>query len=253
MRWPLPALCVWALSWALFLLLRHGGLSSLLAFVGACCGGLAGGAFAAVRGFSRWRQALIVLGFPLSAAASGLAAGWPAWVWLLPLLLLLALYPLRSWRDAPLFPTPRNALTGLSKATALPSSAHILDAGCGLGDGLLALRREFPSAHIVGLEWSFLLRLLCAGRCHLAAAKVEVERGDIWAANWSGYDLVYLFQRPESMARAMHKAQSEMRPGAWLVSLEFEVAGQVPTLRLDAHTGKPVWLYRLPTKELVNY
>ncbi|XVJ70494.1 MAG: class I SAM-dependent methyltransferase [Rhizobacter sp.] len=249
MRWPLPALFVWGLAWVLFWLLHHWGLSSLLAFVGGCCGGLAGGAFAAVRGLSRWRQMLIVLGFPLSAAASGFAAGWPAWVWLLPLLLLLALYPLRSWRDAPLFPTPRDALTGLSKATALPSSVRILDAGCGLGDGLLALRREFPSAHIVGLEWSVLLRLLCAARCRLVGAQVEVERGDIWAADWSPYDMVYLFQRPESMARAMDKALSEMRPGAWLVSLEFEVAGRAPTLRLDAHAGKPVWLYRLPLKE----
>jgi SAM-dependent methyltransferase len=195
---------------------------------------------------------MIVLGFPVSVAASGFAAGWPAWVWLLPLLLLLALYPLRSWRDAPLFPTPRDALTGLSNAVALPSSVRILDAGCGLGDGLLALRREFPSAHVVGLEWSYLLRVLCAVRCKVAAAKVEVERGDIWAADWSPYDMVYLFQRPESMARAMDKALSEMRPGAWLVSLEFEVAGRAPTSRLDAHAGKPVWLYRLSLNEAAN-
>ena len=248
MSWPLPALFVWALAWALFLVLGHGGLPTLVAFLAACGGGLAGASFAAMRGFSRWRQGMIVLGFPVSAAASGFAAGWPAWVWLLPLLLLLALYPLRSWRDAPLFPTPRDALTGLSNAAALPSSVRILDAGCGLGDGLLALRREFPSAHIVGLEWSVLLRLLCALRCRLAGAKVEVGRGDIWAADWSPYDMVYLFQRPESMARAMDKAKCEMRPGAWLVSLEFEVAGHVPTLRLDAHVGKPVWLYRLPLK-----
>ena len=166
----------------------------------------------------------------------------------MPLLLLLALYPLRSWRDAPLFPTPRDALTGLAKAVALPPGVRILDAGCGLGDGLLALRSEFPSAHIGGLEWSFLLRLLCAARCRLAGAKVEVERGDIWAADWSPYDMVYLFQRPESMARAMDKALSEMRPGAWLVSLEFEVVGRAATSRLEAHAGKPLWLYRLPLK-----
>ena len=31
------------------------------------------------------------------------------------------------------------------------------------------------------------------------------RRGDIWAADWSGYELVYLFQRPESMARALSR------------------------------------------------
>ncbi len=248
MIWPLPALCTWALSWALFWMQSQLGLPSLLAFLGACFGGLAAAALAAVRGYSRWRQGLMVLGFPLSAAASGLASGWQAWFWLLPLLLLLALYPLRSWRDAPLFPTPRDALKSLANATALPAAARILDAGCGLGDGLLALRREFPSAQIVGLEWSVLLRFLCAMRCTLAGAHMEVRRGDIWAADWSSFDLVYLFQRPESMARAMDKAMAEMRPGTWLVSLEFEVAGRSPTKRLDAHLDKPVWLYQLPQK-----
>jgi hypothetical protein len=248
MIWPLPALCTWALAWASFWLLSQAGLPSLLAFLCACMGGFAAAAFVAVRGFSRWRQGLVVLGFPLSAAASGMASGWPAWFWLLPLLLLLALYPLRSWRDAPLFPTPRDALKGLAHATTMPAAARILDAGCGLGDGLLALRREFPSAQIVGLEWSFPLRLLCSLRCNWEGAQVEVRRGDMWAADWSPFDVVYLFQRPESMARAMDKALAEMRPGAWLVSLEFEVTGRAPTKQLDAHPEKPVWLYRLPQK-----
>jgi SAM-dependent methyltransferase len=246
MIWPLPALCVWAFAWALFAALSHLGLTHLFAFFGAFCCGLAGAALAAIRGFSRWRQGLMALGFPVSAAASGAAAGWPAWWWLLPLLLLLALYPLRSWRDAPLFPTPRDALTGLAKATALPPCARIMDAGCGLGDGLLALRREFPAADITGLEWSVLLQLLCKLRCGLHASQAHVRQADIWAADWSSYDLVYLFQRPESMARAINKASTEMRPGAWLVSLEFEVVGQAATARLDSHAGKPVWLYQIP-------
>lgn len=246
MMWPLPALGVWALAWALFLTLTHWGLPAAIAFLLTCFAGLLGAGLAAWRGLSRWRQGMMALGFPLSAAASGVAAGWPAWWWLLPLLLLLLLYPLRSWRDAPLFPTPHDALTGLAAATKLPASARLMDAGCGLGDGLLALRREFPVAHITGLEWSYLLQLLCKLRCAFCGAEIQVQRADIWAADWSGYDLVYLFQRPESMARAMDKARAELRPGAWLVSLEFEVVGQRETQRLDAHPGKPVWLYQMP-------
>jgi hypothetical protein len=48
---------------------------------------------------------LIAAGFPLSLALTG-AAGLPAWAWLVPLALLLLVYPLNAWRDAPLFPTP---------------------------------------------------------------------------------------------------------------------------------------------------
>jgi SAM-dependent methyltransferase len=246
MMWPLPALCVWALAWGLFAALVQWGVASFLAFLGACACGLLAAGFAAQYGWSRWRQGLMALGFPASAAASGVASGWPAWAWLIPLLLLLLLYPLRSWRDAPLFPTPYDALQGLAAATALPNSARLMDAGCGLGDGLLALRREYPTAQITGLEWSLLLHWLCRWRCLFAGTSVHVQRADIWQADWSAYDLVYVFQRPESMARAFQKARAELRPGAWLVSLEFEVAGQKATSTLDTHPGKPVWLYRMP-------
>ena len=37
--------------------------------------------------------------------------------------------------------------------------------------------------------------------------------------------MVYLFQRPESMQRAWDKARRDMRPGTWMVSLEFDVQG----------------------------
>jgi hypothetical protein len=81
-----------------------------------------------------------------------------------------------------------------------------------------ALRAAYPTARLVGIEWSWPLRLVCALRCPWA----QVRQGDIWRADWRPYDLVYLFQRPESMPRALAKAAAQMRPGSWLVSLEFE-------------------------------
>ena len=200
-------------------------------------------------GNSWWRRVFIAGGFPLSLALSlpslGLAA-LPAWAWLVPLLLLLAVYPLNAWRDAPLFPTPAHALDSLPQHAPLPDGAGVLDAGCGLGHGLTALRRAYPQAQLHGLEWSWPLRWLCALRCPWA----QVRRADIWAADWSEYDMVYLFQRPESMPRAVAKAQAELRPGAWLVSLEFEAIGIKPSAQCGEPDGKMVWLYQAPLNGL---
>lgn len=248
MIWPLPALLTWALAWTVFAALLAVGASPLQAMLAGVAVGLLLAAGAALRGATRWRQLFMAAGFPLSAAASGWAASVPAWVWLAPLLLLLALYPLRSWRDAPLFPTPAGALAGLAQATGLPPDARLMDAGCGLGEGLFALREEFPQGRITGLEWSWPLSRLCRLRCRARGARVEVRRADIWTASWAGCDLVYLFQRPESMQRAMRKAGAELRAGAWLASLEFEAVGWPPTARLESVAGKPVWLYRVPLK-----
>ena len=234
--WPLPALLVWAGAWLAFVGLRA-VVPPLPALLLACALGVAGSLLAA----TWWRRGLIALGFPLSAALAGVVA-LPGWAWLLPLALLLLVYPINAWRDAPLFPTPPGALRGLEAHAALADGAPILDAGCGVGDGLRALRAAYPRARLHGLEWSWPLALLCRLRCPWA----QVRRGDIWAADWSGYALVYVFQRPESMARVAAKAGADMAPGSWLVSLAFELPGVRPSARLRSFAGHGVWIYRLP-------
>jgi hypothetical protein len=236
--WPLPALLVWAGAWAVF-----AGVSSL--GVAAWVPAVAAAGLSAVLSFwgrTPWRRIFIAGGFPLSLMASGLGGSVPAWAWLLPLLLLACLYPLNTWRDAPLFPTPTGGLNGLAALVPLPAQARIVDAGCGLGAGLRELRREYPAACIEGWEWSWPLRFACAWRCRFA----HIRRADIWAADWSAQDMVYLFQRPESMARAADKAGRELRRGAWLASLEFEIGTLKARKVLNCADGRRVWLYQAP-------
>jgi hypothetical protein len=235
--WPLPALLAWALCWLAFVQLLGMELGGEVSLALATLLGVG----LSVLGKSWWRRLIISLGFPLSLAASG-GVGLPAWAWLIPMLLLLLVYPLNAWRDAPLFPTPANTLTQLPSIAALPPGARLLDAGCGLGHGLQALRLAYPQARLYGIEWSWPLTQLCRWRCPWA----DVSRGDIWRADWSRYDLVYLFQRPESMPRAIAKASAELRTGSWLVSLEFEATGLKPMARLEGAQGKPVWVYQIP-------
>lgn len=235
--WPLPALLCWALAWGHWLGLQSLGAGAGLAFA---CAVLIGGALAMLAA-SRWRRLMIAAGFPLSFALSGLASGGSALWWLLPLGLLAVAYPVRAWSDAPLFPTGAGALDGLDELIDLPANARVLDAGCGLGHGLQALRRVWPSARLEGIEWSRPWRLVAALRCPWA----QIQQGDMWAQSWADHDLVYLFQRPESMPRAVEKARREMRPGSWLVSLEFEAKGLRPHARLQHQDQRPVWIYAI--------
>jgi len=110
-----------------------------------------------------------------------------------------------------------------------------------MGDGLIELHRALPQARLEGVEWSALWRVVSAWRCPWAT----VRRGDMWADDWSAFDLVHLFQRPETMPRAMDKARAEMRPGSWLVSLEFDVPGMRPHARLQNEGHRPVWIYAI--------
>lgn len=239
-RWPLPAIFAWVLAWGLFKWLAGQGFAPVIALGAASALGVACSLWAD----SWWRRLLIGVGFPLSLAMTLASAGvqaFPAWAWLVPLGLLLLVYPINAWRDAPVFPTPADALLSLPSHAPLSVGALVLDAGSGAGDGLQALHAAYPEVVLHGLEWSWPLRFVGAWRCPWA----RVRRGDIWSADWSAYDMVYLFQRPESMTRAVIKA-GELRPGAYMVSLEFEAIHLRPSASYAAPGGKMVWVYKAP-------
>ena len=245
--WPMPALMAWAVCWFLYSLLTI--KTQAPAWVALLLATLAG-VLLSLLGKTWWRRLAIALGFPLSLFFSG-ALALPAWAWLLPLILLVLIYPLNAWRDAPLFPTPANALNDLPDVAPLEPGAKVLDAGCGLGHGLEALRQAYPLAELHGIEYSRPLAWLCQRRVNWLGLQAKVRRGDMWAQDWSGCDLVYLFQRPETMPRAVEKARQDLRSGAWLVSLEFEAEGFKPAAKLttqrdDGEAGKSVWVYRMP-------
>ncbi|WP_457392260.1 class I SAM-dependent methyltransferase [Roseateles sp. P5_E1] len=234
-RWPLPALLSWLAAWFIYAAALFAGLSpgpalALGAAVAAALGWLNG---------ERWRRLIVALGFPASVLALGWQGGASGLLWLAPLVLLWWLYPRRSWSEAPLFPTPRGALARLPALAPLPPGARVLDAGCGVGDGLRELLHIYPQARVEGVEWSRPLASLARWRVRGAT----VRQGDLWADDWAPFALVYVFQRPESMPRVWAKACAEQAPGSWLVSLDFAVPDVVPVANWQLPGGQPVWLY----------
>jgi len=125
--------------------------------------------------------------------------------------------------------------------------------GSGLGHGMQALRLRFPDAQLTGIERSALLALFSRLRLQwLSSARSDgsttVLCGDMWSSSWAEFDAVYLFQRPETMPRAWQKACADMKPGAWFISLAFEVPGKTADITYQGPGQRPVWAYRLPGK-----
>lgn len=225
--WPASALLSWGLGWAALRLLGASP-AGIAAFVGV-------GLVAALLHRRPWRRLCVALGPPLALAVLGLPL--PPWAWLALALALLALYPWSLWRDAPLYLTPPEAFVGLE--LPLAAGARLLDAGSGSGAGLRAWRRAFPALELHGIEASWPLWLWSRWRCPWAT----LRRGDLWHQDWGGFQLVYLFQRPESMPAALAKARTELRPGAWLLSLDFPLPGVKPALERAVAPRHRLYLY----------
>ena len=235
--WPRPAIFAWLSGWGLVLVASSIGLPSGWSLLV----GLVPAVWAQSRTSGAWRRAAVVLGLPLSLALTSGLSAVPPWAWLVAAGALLVLYPLQAWRDAPIFPTPVRALQDLPSAVQLPVGARILDVGSGLGHGMSALRTAYPDALVEGVERSAVLVLLS----RLRSGAAGVRHADMWRISWSGFSLVYCFQRPESMRRVWEKAKHELAEGGWLVSLEFEVPGMQAYARLNCQDGRPLWIYRL--------
>ena len=244
--WPVPALLAWGGGWAVWVVAARVGVHAGLALLAGLLPALLMLRYAT----AGWRRAVVLGGLPLSLLLVTGVDAVPAWAWLVAGAVLLLIYPVRAWRDAPWFPTPHDALRDLPAQAPLVAGARVLDAGSGLGDGLIALARAYPHAVRVGVEGGWLLAW--ASRLRLGRAGqtgARVVHGDFWRAEWSGFALVYLFQRPETMARAWAKASREMRAGAWLVSLEFPVEDLQAAGRAACPDGRPIWIYRVSGTE----
>lgn len=152
------------------------------------------------------------------------------------LTLLILVYPVQAWRDAPLYPTRRRSLAPL-KGGPWCKALRGLDLGAGLGDGLIALRTIAPATEWTGVEMSWPLVWVSRIRCPWA----RILRQDMWALDWAGYDLVYSFQRPETMSRLWEKARRELRPGSWVLSFQFAVPDLQPSWSAQNPDGQ--WLY----------
>ena len=84
LRWPLPALLVWAVAWCVYLLVLQGDLPAAIALGLASLCGAGASALGLKKQVSLARIFALVLGFPVSLWLSG-TTHFPYWLWLLPL------------------------------------------------------------------------------------------------------------------------------------------------------------------------
>ncbi len=78
------------------------------------------------------------------------------------------------------------------------------------------------------------------------AAWAQVRQGDVLRADGSKYDMIYQFQRPDSMPRAVAQASAKLRSGTYLMSLEFEAQAMAPLGVLRTVANKHEWAYHMP-------
>jgi hypothetical protein len=118
----------------------------------------------------------------------------------------------------------------------------LYDLGSGHGRVLVIAAGEF-SARAVGIEAGPVQRTVCRVNAlwNRVSPKVQIEGGDFFQADLSRADVIYAYLTSKYAGRLEEKLQRELKPGARVVTVAFDLPGWTPA---DFDRENLLYLYR---------
>ena len=189
------------------------------------------------RGLASWWRAIQLL-FPLALfGAAQLAI--PPLVSLAIFLFLLLLYWSTYRTQVPYYPSNRRVWDAVASLLPPAGVVRIVDIGSGLGGLVLDLQGRRPGIEAAGIELAPLPWFISRLRAWLAGSAAQFMRGDYENLDFARFDVVFAYLSPAAMPALWRKAAREMRPGAILLSYEFDIDDRLPNRTVYPTEGGP--------------
>lgn len=154
---------------------------------------------------------------------------------------------------APYVPSPQAVVDRMLDAAELKPGETLYDLGCGDGIVLITAARRF-GAKAVGVELS--KKLVDAAQERIRALnlqeRVKVIHGDLMNVNLEPADVVTVYLETASNDLLRPKLEKYLKPGARVVSHDFEIRGWKPVKveRIPAyHRDHMIYVYRMPPRK----
>ena len=128
----------------------------------------------------------------------------------------------------PYVPTPPAVVRKMVDFADLKGGETIYDLGCGDARILIEALRRKPNVRAIGYELPLGIWMLAKVRVYLAGFPVEIRMRDLWTANLSDADVVFLYLFPEVCAKLEKKLERELKPGAKVISHGFALPNWKP-------------------------
>jgi ubiquinone/menaquinone biosynthesis C-methylase UbiE len=179
----------------------------------------------------------------------------------LPILLLFALFVYPSAGQqfspdslAPYVPSPQAVVDKMLASARVKPGEVVYDLGCGDGRVVITAAQKFK-ARAVGVELSGDLYRSTLARVHALGLedKVRIVQANALRMNLSPADVVTLYLLTSSNERLKPNLEKYLRPGARVVSHDFEFRGWKPTetvkMQADGHTHT-IYVYEMGSQKL---
>jgi SAM-dependent methyltransferase len=149
-------------------------------------------------------------------------------------------------RAAPWVPTWKTDVDRFLALADIRPGTRFADLGC--GDGRLVIAAARAGADAVGYEISLLPYALAMLRRALLPrdlrTRAHIRFRDLWSVDLHGTDVVYTFLMPEHKERLRAKLETELAPGAIVVTYVWPIPGWTP-IATDMTEGRlKLFVYR---------
>ena len=193
---------------------------------------------------SWWR--LIHFSFPV---VIWLMSQWqvPSEIYLTGFMFSLGLFWTTFRSQVPFFPSRPIVWQQLARLIPQDRPIRLIDIGSGLGDVAMHIAKIRTDSLVEGVEVAPLPWLISYVRGKMRGSAAIFKMGDYRSLNFTNYDVVFAYLSPAAMPALWQKASQEMKAGSLLISLEFEVPGIAPSLRIAGAENSPmIYVWKLP-------
>jgi hypothetical protein len=149
--------------------------------------------------------------------------------------------------QVPFFPSRPVVWKQVAKLMPKDKPVRLIDIGSGLGDMPMYIAKMRPECRIEGVEIAPLPWVVSYIRAKIRRSSATFKLGDYRALDFANYDIVFAYLSPAAMLALWEKARQEMKSGSLLISLEFEIPGISPSMRIAGSEHSPmIYVWRLP-------
>ncbi len=201
--------------------------------------------FSHLVGMANWWR-WIHLCFPM--AILGMSS-WhaPNEIYLTGFIISLSLFWTTFRSQVPFFPSRPIVWRQVEKVMPKNRPLRLIDIGSGLGDMPMYIAKVRPESYIEGVEIAPLPWIVSFVRSKLRRSSAIFKLGDYRSLNFVDYDIIFAYLSPAAMLALWEKARQEMKSGSLLISLEFEIPGLTPSMRIAGGEHSPMlYVWRLP-------
>jgi len=130
----------------------------------------------------------------------------------------------------------------------LPAGAKVYELGCGQAGFLRHLEKTIEDKEkykLVGIELLFSVFLLAKLQLFLVGSKIKIIRKNFLKMSLKDVDCFYCYLNGPMMARLSLKLKKEAKPGAILISNQFELPGYEPIEEIRLGLTNCLRIYKL--------